>query len=88
MAIKLTSDRYRITAIKKPTKAVLFGDMKVGDELQFSMNMKAMAGASGGGVYASVVTTYNLTQGTSAGGKSQTEVVNILNRCFEIEPVE
>lgn len=88
MAIKLTSDKYKVTAIKKPTKAALFGAMKVGDEIQFTMYMKAMAGASGGGVYASVVTTHNLTQGTSAGGKSQTEVVNILDRSFEIEPVE
>lgn len=88
MSIALTSKPYRIAAIKKPTKAVLFGDMEVGDVIQFTMNMQRAGQASGGGVYASIVKVDNLTKGTSDKSKSQTEVTKIIQNCFEIEPVE
>jgi hypothetical protein len=84
----LSSANYKVTAIKKPTKAVLFGDVKVGDELKFTMKMQHVGNGYQGRTYASTVGVHNLTQGTYDGSKSQSEVTKILQRSFEIEPVD
>lgn len=84
--ITLASQPFRITAITRKTRAALFKDAAVGDILRFSLAMEGPGRCSGGGSYASVVKTENLTQGTST--------YNTLNRiserlrCFTIEPYE
>lgn len=87
MEIELNSSVFRVAAIKKQTKAKLFGDTEVGDEIRFSMYMKRTGQASGGGVYASIVKVTNLTKGTSDKSKSQTEVSSILSKFFELEEI-
>lgn len=84
--IKMTSKPYRITKILKPTKARVFVDFKVGDVLQFSTDMRNHSGASGGGNYASDVTTHNITQGKSVV-KYMAELINLLGRAYELEEV-
>lgn len=71
--IKLVSPTYEITEAQKRTSAAVMRDWRKGDIIRFSTVMKAMAGASGGGVYASSYTAHNLTQGTSVT-KSQTQL--------------
>lgn len=71
--ITLTSDVYVVTEIKRKTRAKVFEDWRVGDRIRFSTQMKAVGGASGGGIYASMFTVTNLTQGTAVT-KSQTEM--------------
>lgn len=83
--MQLTSAIYRVTAIKRPTKAKLFADVRVGDQLRFSMTM--CDPGRGRGLYASLVTVENLTQGTRDGSKSQTEMSALLARCFELTEV-
>lgn len=82
--MELTSAIHRVTAIKKATKAKFFEDVRVGDEIRVSMTLKAIG--RGASLYASYVTATNLTRGTSAE-KSQTEMAQILDRCFELEVV-
>ncbi|MCG7407720.1 hypothetical protein MH117_09815 [Paenibacillus sp. ACRRX] len=71
--IALASPVYEIIDIKRRTKAETMRDWRQGDRIRFSTVMKAMAGASGGGVYASMYCAANLTQGTSVY-KSQTQL--------------
>lgn len=82
--IKLTSDIYKITKIKKKTNAKGFKDFKVGDLIQFNTEIKDKSRASGNGVYATYIETNNLTQNISIL-KSQSQLANILSRNFEIE---
>lgn len=71
--IALTSPVYEIVEVRRQTKAETMRDWRQGDRIRFSTVMKAMAGASGGGVYASMYSAKNLTQGTSVY-KSQTQL--------------
>lgn len=71
--ITLTSPVYEIVDIQRRTKAETMKDWKKGDLIRFSTVMEAMSGASGGGVYASMFSAENLTQGTSVF-KSQTQL--------------
>jgi len=71
--ITLVSPTYEITEVQKRTSAAVMKDWRVGDRIRFSTVMKAMASASGGGVYASMYTVENVTQGTSVS-KSQTQL--------------
>lgn len=82
--IKLHSAIYVITEVKRKTRAETFADWRVGDRVRFSTVMKAMAGASGGGVYASMYCAENLTQGTRAH-RSQTNM-NAVIGSFELRP--
>lgn len=82
--MELWSDLYVVKKIKKKTKARIFGDIKVGDRLMFSMDIQSVQGASGGGKYASYVTVLNLTQRTSDASKSQTEIAKYLTY-FDLE---
>lgn len=82
--MELTSAIHRVTAIKKATKAKFFEDVRVGDEIRVSMALQSVTRY--GGLYATCVTATNLTQGTSAV-KSQTEMAQILDRCFELGAV-
>lgn len=82
--MKLTSAIYRVTAIKKATKAKLFADIREGDLLRFSMELGDPG--RGRGLYASYVTVENLTQGTSDDSKSQSQVAPLLAN-FELAEV-
>ncbi|KAF6658892.1 hypothetical protein ACT3XG_14800 [Paenibacillus polymyxa] len=82
--IRLYSEVFVITAITRKTSAETFRDWRVGDRIRFSTVMKAMAGASGGGVYASMYRAENLTQETSTT-KSQTNMNNVIS-AFEMRP--
>ncbi|MEK3836481.1 hypothetical protein [Paenibacillus sp. FSL R7-0128] len=73
--IILASQPFRITAVTRKTRAELFKDAAVGDILRFSLAMEGPGRCSGGGSYACVVKTENLTQGTSTH--------NTLNRISE-----
>ncbi|MCG7383377.1 hypothetical protein [Paenibacillus sp. ACRRY] len=82
--IRLHSEVYVITGIKRKTRAETFADWLIGDRVRFSTVMKAMAGASGGGVYASWYSAENLTQGTVAQ-RSQTNMSSVLD-AFDLHP--
>jgi len=82
--IRLYSEVYVVTGIKRKTRAETFADWRVGDRVRFSTVMKAMAGASGGGVYASMFTAENLTQGTCTQ-RSQSNM-NAVVGSFELRP--
>ncbi|WP_404303563.1 hypothetical protein [Paenibacillus sp. DP01] len=82
--IRLYSEVFVITAITRKTSAETFRDWRVGDRIRFSTVMKAMAGASGGGVYASMYWVDNLTQGTSTT-RTQTNMNNVIS-AFELRP--
>ncbi|MFK4304329.1 hypothetical protein ABH892_004469 [Paenibacillus sp. RC254] len=79
--ITLTSARYKITAVKRKTRAKTFADWRVGDEIQLSTDIEYK-----GGGYASYFRAENLTQGTSVR-KSQSELSYLLRSVFELEPV-
>jgi hypothetical protein len=82
--IELFSEVYTVTEIKRKTRAEVFADWRVGDRVRFRTVMKAMAGASGGGVYASMYRADNLTQGTHAY-KSQTNMNSVID-AFTLRP--
>lgn len=82
--MKLTSENHEIVEIKNSTQAKGFKHFEVGDVLNFNLNLKYTSGSSGGGVYASYVTCKNLTKDIEVT-KSQSELVNLLNRCFELK---
>jgi hypothetical protein len=84
MMVELRSKPHKVTKIKAKTNAKMFKDVKEGDLLCFSMELKHKASASGGGVYASYVRVENVTQGASVY-KSQSELTNILSRVYELE---
>jgi hypothetical protein len=71
--IQLESPTYEIITVNRKTSAATMKDWQPGDRVRFSTVMKAMCGASGGGVYASDYTAENLTNGTSVT-KSQTQL--------------
>ncbi|MGG1263755.1 hypothetical protein [Brevibacillus laterosporus] len=85
--ITMTSVVLEIVEIKNKTKAKFFKDVEVGDKLCFSVDMEHSGSASGGGVYATYVKVENLSKGTYAY-KSQSEMVNILSRLFELRRTE
>lgn len=82
--IRLHSEVYVITEINRKTRAETFADWRVGDRVRFSTVMKAMAGASGGGVYASTFSAENLTQGTKTQ-RSQSNMSSVID-AFELRP--
>lgn len=82
--IELHSVVYAVAEIKRKTRAETFADWRVGDRVRFSTVMKAMAGASGGGVSASMYYAENLTQGTRAC-RSQSNM-NAVVGSFELRP--
>ncbi|MFF2886672.1 hypothetical protein [Paenibacillus sp. NPDC057967] len=71
--IQLVSPTYKIVSVNRKTAAETLKEWRPGEHIRFSTVMKAMAGASGGGVYASAFTAENLTQGTVVT-KSQTQL--------------
>ena len=77
MKILLKSDVYVVMDIFGNTKAQFFQDIKIGDELQFSLPMKN-TGRSSRGLYAVYVTINNLTQNTSTK-RSLAELENRLS---------
>lgn len=85
--VKLHSVVYVVAEIKRKTRAETFADWCVGDRVRFSTVMKAMAGASGGGVYASMYYAENLTQGTRAcrSQSNMSAVVGSFELCPETE---
>ena len=85
-AINLASPTFVVTNILRKTRAETFADWQVGDDVRFHTNMRAMAGASGGGVYASMFVAENVTRGTRVS-KSQSNMVGVL-RNFELQPKE
>lgn len=86
MRIPLNSAEYVVVEIKAKTRAEMFAGIEVGDRLMFTMNMKHTGQASGGGAYASVVHSKNVTKGTTTA-KSQSETINIVERCFVLKEV-
>lgn len=82
--ILLKSNPFKVIEIKKSTKAEMFRNVEVGDILGFEMSIKHSGRSSGGGVYASNVYITNITKNDYIH-KTQSELTNILNRCFVLE---
>jgi len=87
MNIVLKSSPYRVTKINVKTRANMFKNVKVGDTLVFSTELEYTSGASGGGNYATYIFVSNLTRGEYTY-KSQSELISILRRVFELEEVK
>lgn len=83
MKIKLTSQKYRVAAIVKKTKAQGYSQLKVGDEISFSCNFVRTTGASRGN-YALGVGVWR--DGECIAGSSQNELFTRL-ACFELTPL-
>jgi hypothetical protein len=82
--IPLISQQYKVTAIKAKTKAHVFEHVEVGDILEFQMFM-SHSGRGRSGTYASDVLTINVTKNGMQTYKTQSQLSNILDRCFELE---
>lgn len=87
MKIELTSQKVRIKSIKKKTQAQVFKEFEAGDVLEFSLLLRNTSNSYRGGNYATDVTTVNVTKGLVVT-KSQSELLNVINRAFELEEVE
>lgn len=83
MNIPLESKPYKVIEVKAKTRAKMFEAVEVGDVLLFAMTIAHAGHASGGGVYPSVVHVFNVTKGQDTT-KTQSELVNILRRSFEL----
>ncbi len=83
--IQLTSATYRVTAIKKPTRAAGFRLVNVGDLIRFHMDMRRVERNQG--LHASYVTLENVTYGLKTSGHSQTQAAKVVEECFELEEV-
>ncbi|AKC02712.1 hypothetical protein CPT_Stills84 [Bacillus phage Stills] len=83
-SIPLISQQYKVTEIKAKTKAYFFEHVEVGDILEFQMFM-SHSGRGRSGTYASDVLTINVTKNGMQAYKTQSQLSNILSRCFEIE---
>lgn len=77
----ILSNTFKITKVKAKTKARLFKDVKEGDVLTFSMSIENTT--SGRGNYATTIDV--VKSGGSIEWFSQSELSNVLNRCFELE---
>lgn len=86
MKIDLTSPKIRIKSVMKKTQAKVFKEFEVGDVLTFSVNLRNTSNCYRGGNYATTVTTVNETKGLAVT-KSQSELLNVINRAFELEEV-
>jgi hypothetical protein len=73
---------YRIKRVKAKTKARIFENMQEGDIIAFSLTLKNTTGSRGN--YATDIVVRNLTRGEVVH-KTQSELVNILGRAFELE---
>lgn len=82
--IKLCSMPHKVTEIKTKTRAEMFKNIQINDVLVFSTELSYQSGASGGGCYATYVRVDNITRGEHTY-KSQSELVGILKRVFELE---
>jgi hypothetical protein len=82
MRIVMMSEVYRITRIVKPTKAEFFRNLKVGNLVRFSMEMKGPGRTGRSGVYASYIKIHNLSTG-SYTSRSMNELDNRLEN-FEL----
>ena len=75
-----------IASIYKPTKALFFKDLLVGDEIRFSIPVAASGyNVFGGGVYASYVTIENVVTGAKTS-KSFNQLSIILKN-FTLEEI-
>jgi hypothetical protein len=72
---------FVVTEVKKKTKARFFQDVKVGDVLKFSVTLSYKTGNRG--IYATMIDVERQSDG-AVGYFTQTELVNLLDRCFEI----
>ena len=86
MPIKLYSDFYLITKIKKKTKAKGFKDWQEGDYIQFELTLAHKGGANSE-IRATYVTATNISQEGHRITKSQSELINLLSRVFELEKI-
>ena len=59
--ITLKSDILTVKTIHKKTTAYFFKDLKIGDQIVFSIPLKGSGINSRGGIYASYLTVENLT---------------------------
>ncbi|AGY48772.1 hypothetical protein Staley_89 [Bacillus phage Staley] len=82
--IPLISQQYKVTAIKAKTKAHFFEHIDVGDILEFQMFM-SHSGRGRSGTYASDVLTINVSKEGMQTYKTQSQLSNILDRCFELQ---
>lgn len=85
MEILLESKRLKIKNILKKTKAQMFKNLKINDEILITVPVKAVGGGSHG-TYAVALTITNLNTNEKAY-KTFNEIRNILI-CFELEVVE
>lgn len=85
--VELRSRPHVVSEIKAKTRAEMFKNVKVGDVLVFSTELSYKSGASGGGTYATYIRVDNLTSGEHSY-KSQSELVGILRRLFELKEAE
>jgi hypothetical protein len=79
--ILLESCFYKVVKIKKKTKACMFKDLKIGDELQFSIPIQSAG--SNRGTYASYIKIACITNGNYTT-KSFNQIGSCLNN-FELE---
>lgn len=82
MTIVMKSKPQKVTAVRK-TQAQFWKDVKVGDVLVFSQDVKGQG--SGRGLYAVGLTITNVTQGTVAVNTMNQATNNM--RGFELEEV-
>ena len=62
--IILRSGTLKVIQITRKTKAILFKDLKIGDEVEFSVPIK-QAGSNRGTTYSTYIKTKNLTTGAA-----------------------
>lgn len=82
--IRLTSQKYKVKAIEKETKAKGYADLKIGDEISFACDFVRTTGRSNGGNYALTVEVYR--DGVFLVESSQNDLFNRL-ACFKLVPV-
>lgn len=83
--IRLSSEIYKIKAIKKKTRAAGFAELQVGDAIRFSLDLSNTTNY-GAGNYATDIMIYDLKRGSYIH-KTQSQLVNILRNSFELEAV-
>ncbi len=83
--IILKSNTLRVVNIIKKTKATMFTNLMVGDEVKFSVQLK-IAGSNRGNTYATYIKTKNLRTGEITLN-SFNQLPKILNK-FKFEEIE
>ena len=83
--ITMKSEKLKIIEIKKKTTAKMFKDLKVGDVLQFSTEVKDVGRGYRGRTYATDIKVVNITTGDKVNKTfNQT---GFIYGCFEFEVV-